>query len=79
VRAGYLPYISILHTHDDVASVVLEGAVEGDNVLGVAVVHDAQLAHDALADLVLGLDVDNLSNVSRRRCDQGAGNSPCAP
>ena len=55
-----LPHVHVLHAHDDVASVVLECAVEVDNVGRIALVHDAQLAHDALAHLVLGFDVYDL-------------------
>jgi len=53
-------HVHVLHAHDDVARVVLECAVEVDNVGRVALVHDAQLAHDALAHFVLGFDVYDL-------------------
>ena len=60
VWASRLPNVHVLHAHDDITRVVLEGAVEVDNVVRVAVVHDAQLPHDAFPYFVLGFDVYDL-------------------
>jgi hypothetical protein len=48
-----LPHVHVLHAHYHIARRVLEGAVEVDDEVGVAVVHDAELAHDASPYLVL--------------------------
>lgn len=55
-----LPHVHVLHTHDDIAGVVLECAVEVDNVGRVALVHDAQLSYDAFPYFVFGFNVDDL-------------------
>ena len=57
-----IPYVHVLHAHDDIAGLVLESTVESDNVLRVAVVHDAQLAYDSLAYFVLRFDVYDLAD-----------------
>mgnify|MGYP004501396865 CR=1 FL=1 len=55
-----LPHVHVLHAHDNIARVVLEGAIEVDNVGRVALVHDAQLSHDAFPYFVLRFDVYDL-------------------
>jgi hypothetical protein len=55
-----LPNIHVLHTHDHVVVITQEGAVEVDDKLRVAVVHDLEFPHNAAAHLLLGLDVDDL-------------------
>jgi hypothetical protein len=59
-----IPDIHVLHTHDDVARVVLESAVESDDKVRVAVVHDPQLSYYSLSHLAFCLDVDDLVPVS---------------
>jgi hypothetical protein len=56
----HLPHVHVLHAHYHVSALILEGTIKVDNVLGVAVVHDAELAHYSLAHFVLCLDVYNL-------------------
>lgn len=55
-----LPNICILHTHDDIVIAIQKGAVEGDNVLGVAAVHDLEFSNDTLAHFPLRLDMNDL-------------------
>lgn len=55
-----LPNIRILHTHDDIVIGIQKGAIEGDDVLGMAAVHDLELSNDTLAHLALRLDMDDL-------------------
>lgn len=74
-----LPDIHVLHAHDDVSRVVLEGAVEVDDARVVAVVHDAELAHNALPHLVLRLDVYDLSPISTSADQPSAGSKTHLP
>lgn len=60
-REGYdSPYIHVFHAHYHISRVVLEGAVECHNPVVIAIVHDSQLPYNALAHLVLSLDMYNL-------------------
>jgi len=54
------PNIHILHAHDHVVVFVEEGAVEGDDVVGMTPVHDLQFANYAPAHFLFRLDMDNL-------------------
>lgn len=54
------PYIHVFHTHYDIARVVLEGTVECNNPVVVAVMHDAQLSYYPFPHLVLCLDMYDL-------------------
>jgi hypothetical protein len=56
----HLPAVHVLHAHYNIARVAHESSVEGDNIRRVAFVHDLQLAHNPLSNLLLGFDVDNL-------------------
>jgi hypothetical protein len=56
-----LPNIHIFHAHNDIVVFVEKRTVKGDNIVGMATVHDLQFADYTLAHLFLGLDVDNLS------------------
>lgn len=58
--ASGVPDIHILHAHDHVVVVVEECAVKGDDIVGVAAVHDLELANDALAHLSLRFNVYDL-------------------
>ena len=50
----------MLHAHNHIVMLVKEGAVECDNVLRMAAVHDLKLANDTFAHLLLGFNMDNL-------------------
>lgn len=56
---GHLPNVHVLHAVRNLA-VVQKGAVEGDNVGVVAVVHDLELAKDLLPHCRLCVNVDDL-------------------
>ena len=59
-----LPDIHVLHAHDDISCVILEGPVKCHNVFRVAVMHDSKFSHDAFSNFVLCFDMDNLMYVS---------------
>lgn len=58
---SYSPNIHILHTHYDVVMFVEKSSVEGDNVVGMAAMHDLEFSYDSFSQLLLRLDVYNLS------------------
>ena len=58
-----LPAVHVLHTHDDIARVVEERAVEVDNIRVAAVVHDVELSDDLFPYILLGFHVDDLPRV----------------
>ena len=83
---GNIPNIHVLHAHDHIVVLVKEGAIEGDNVFGMAAVHDLKLANDTLAHLLLGLNMDNLpidallaELTTAKLGNLGLSNIPCEP
>lgn len=60
-KGGFsLPNVHVLHAHDHIIVIVQEGTVEGDNVLGMAAVHDLKFSNDSFAHFPLGFDMDDL-------------------
>lgn len=57
---NHIPAVHILHTKNNVSRFVLEGSVKGDDVRGIAVMPDLQLAQDLLPHILLGVYADNL-------------------
>lgn len=58
--AKSLPNIHVFHTHDHIVVIIQEGAIKGDNVVGMAAMHDLQFSNNALAHLALRFDVNDL-------------------
>jgi hypothetical protein len=63
-RGLHLPNVHVFHAHYHVAGRVLEGAIEIDNVIRIAVVHDTELSYDSFPDLVLGFNMYDLPPIS---------------
>lgn len=59
-----LPDVHVFHAHYYVFCFILKGTVESNDVLGIAIMHDAQLAYNPLTNLVLGLDMNDLFPIS---------------
>lgn len=56
-----IPAVHIFHAHGHVVGLVHEGAIEGDDVWRIALVHDLELSHDSLPHLLFGFDVYDLA------------------
>ena len=67
-EALHIPDVHVFHAHYHVIVVIEEGTVESDDIIGMATMHDLKFAHNSLAHLLVGLDVDDL--VRGRKCQR---------
>lgn len=54
------PAVHVFHTQKNVSGFVLERSVEGDDIGRAAVVPNLQLSHNLFADILLGVNTNNL-------------------
>ena len=63
-RDYHSPNVHVLHTHYHVVMLVQEGTVEGDDIIGMAPMHNLELTHDSSSQFLFGFDVYDLGRVN---------------